>query len=33
MRAYKDDWKANLQERGREELEKLKQMGIETENV
>jgi polyphosphate kinase 2 (PPK2 family) len=28
MRTYKNEWKADLQERGRKELEKLKQMNI-----
>jgi hypothetical protein len=32
MHKYKDEWKAELQERGREELEKLKQMGIQIES-
>ena len=32
MRKYKDEWKADLQERGRQELEKLKQMGIRVDN-
>jgi PPK2 family polyphosphate:nucleotide phosphotransferase len=33
MRKYKDEWKADLQERGKQELEKLRKMGIQIENV
>jgi PPK2 family polyphosphate:nucleotide phosphotransferase len=32
MRKYKDKWKADLEERGKKELEKLKQMNIQVEN-
>lgn len=33
MRKYKDEWKADLQERGKQELEKLKQMNIQIEQM
>jgi PPK2 family polyphosphate:nucleotide phosphotransferase len=33
MRKYKNEWKTDVQERGKRELEKLKQMNIQTENV
>lgn len=33
MRKYKDEWKADLQERGKQELAKLKQMGIQIEST
>jgi PPK2 family polyphosphate:nucleotide phosphotransferase len=33
MRKYKDEWKTDLEERGRQELEKLKQMNIQIENT
>lgn len=33
MRKYKDEWRTDLEERGKEELEKLKQMNIQVENI